>query len=107
MPTYSQGDLATIQATVEISVQGGAQVIVKAPNGTEGRIQVHRDAILSVKKGPLKAGDKVSKTVKRNKLGVTLTGVVEQRTAKKFLMVAWDDEAEEATVEKENILTRL
>ena len=107
MPTYSQGDLATIQATVEISVQGGAQIIVKGPSGTEGRIQVHPDSILSVEKGPLKAGDKVSKTVKRNKLDVTLTGVVEHRTAKKILMVSWDDKAMEPTVERENVLTRL
>lgn len=60
-----------------------------------------------MEKGPLKASDKVSKTVKRNKLDVTLTGVVEHRTKRNFIMVTWNDEAEEPTVERENVLTRL
>jgi hypothetical protein len=86
MTRYTQGDIVTLTAFVELPVHGGAQVIVKAPNEAEDRTQIHKDAILSVEKGRLKAGDKMSKTVQRNKLRVTLTGVVEHRTKKNFTM---------------------
>jgi hypothetical protein len=56
MTTYTQGDIVTLTAFVELPVYGDAQVIVKAPNEAEDRTQIHKDAILSVEKGSWRQG---------------------------------------------------
>ncbi len=55
-----KGDIAIVKGVVELAVQGGAQVIIMMPNGSEARAQVASASIVPTKKGPLKEGDKVS-----------------------------------------------
>ncbi len=54
-PAYVQGDIAIIRGVVELSVHGGAPVIIMMPDSIETRAQVASAPFVRTENDPLKS----------------------------------------------------
>lgn len=99
---YSQGDIIHVEATVEVDGGEIANVVIKGLQGNDYRCRIPKSLVRSHERGPIKAGDKVKKSLKGKG---KLEGTVLHREGD-LVWVKWGDEAEANTVEDVSILTR-